>query len=470
MESTFRILVVDDDIHSLNNFKLGLKKFPYFLELASGYHEAERKLESSHYHLLITDLKMPYKDGIELASFALDTNAVQDVILVTGYGDENSIERALKIGVKDFIRKPYQDAELFNSVERIYKNFLLMEENEELKRKLKMENELLREQVFKDFDDEYKIIGESKALKEQLHKASEIARYSEMCLIQGESGTGKELMAKYIHLNGPRKTEPFIAINCAELSPTLFESELFGFSKGAFTGAEGSKPGLFELANKGILFLDEISEIPNGLQAKLLRVIETKKIRRIGDNTWRDVDVQIIATTNRTLEELLSGNFLRNDLYHRLSGTIITLPPLRKRTEDIPLFIDYFINKYCNYYGKPIKQPEGELLDKIINFNWPGNIRQFSNFIKNYVLFGDINKPAEIDALLNNGSFMPKDGMTFRFSKGTIEELEEAKYWLVRKIMHKYNNNQSHAAKHLGMSYAGLHGLLKKIGMLDNNK
>jgi len=470
VEVEFRILVVDDDIYSRENIKIALKNPHYFIDDATGYEEAVNKLKGIAYDLLITDLKMPYRDGLELAEYALERKLIKNIILVTGYGDEESIERALKLGVKDFLRKPYDNNDFIRSVEQIYRVHKLEVENEDLKKKLKIENKILQKQVIKNVEDSFQIIGNSRGLETALNKAKEISHYSEICLIHGESGTGKELLARFIHLNGPRRDKPFIAINCAELSPQLFESELFGYVKGAFTGANDNTPGLFEVANHGILFLDEISEIPSSLQAKLLRVIENKSVRRIGDTKWHDIDVQIIASSNRSMEELYSGKFIRKDLFHRLTSSIITLPPLRERKTDIPILVEYFLNKYCNAYGKTVEFPDDNLITKLKNAEWPGNIRQFSNFMRNYVLFGEVSNLDEFNHWIKNNKLMPDDDLHFKFMKGTLEELEQAKYWLVQKILKKYNNNKSKAARHLGMSYPGLHGLLKKMGIEDKNK
>ena len=260
---------------------------------------------------------------------------------------------------------------------------------------------------------------------------------------------------------------PFIAVNAASLSPSLFESEIFGHNKGAFTGATENKPGLFEIANGGILFLDEISEIPLQLQAKLLRVLETGKIRRIGDNKWNTVDVQIITTTNRSEDELLLGKILRKDLFHRLTSSILTLPPLRERKSDIPLLIKYYFEKYSAKYEKHVNPPSKELLQKLIRFDWPGNIRQLSNFTKNYVLFEENLTEDEIDHWLSNGVLLQEeDELSFKFINGTIDELEEAKLWLIRKILIKYGYNKAQTAKHLGMSYPGLHAIIKRYDLM----
>ncbi len=465
MKTLYKILCVDDDVHSLENMNIGLRNDNYFIEKASDYNEAMQKLKGIKFDLLVTDLKMPYKDGLDLAKDAMDQGLIEDVILVTGFGDEESIERALKIGFKDFIRKPYDNIDLIRSVERIYKNAILKKENEELREKLKLENKVLKDHISKSEQKHSNIIGKSRGLEKALQKAKTLAKFSESCFIIGESGTGKELLAEFIHKNGPRADKPYIVVSCPEISPSLFESELFGYVKGAFTGASDNTPGLFELADGGILFLDEISEIPISLQVKLLRVIETGEVRRVGDNKWRKVDVQLIASSNRTHEELMDGKIIRKDLYHRLAASQIFLPPLRERQEDIVPIFEYYLQKFSNDFGKEIKMPEKDLLNKIRTAKWSGNVRQLKNFARHYILFGEIDNPDNFDKWMNNGKVdFPKDqGMTFKFVLGTMEELESAKYWLVEKILKKYNYNKSKTAQHLGMTYPGLHKLLKKM-------
>ncbi len=472
MPPVFRILIVDDDPYALQNFKLGLKDFSYELVLVNGYQAAVEQLKDNEFHLLITDLKMPYKSGLDLAEYVINNNLIDEIILVTGYGDEPTIERAIKLGFRDFIRKPYEEVDLQRSVEKIYRNYLLKLENEELKKKLQVENKILKEQISKELPEKFNIIGKSRALGEVLKKAEIIARYSTNCLLQGESGTGKELLARFIHQNGPRKDAPFIPVNCAALSPTLFEAELFGYIKGAFTGANETKPGLFEVANHGILFLDEISEIPENLQAKLLRVIEEQKIRRIGDNKFREIDVQVIASTNRSMKDLESEKFIRKDLFHRIGSAVLELPPLRERKEDLPELVDYYYRKYAKLYNTQTPPPDARMLEEIKKSDWPGNIRQLSNFIQNYVLFYELNSTPDYDGLVRAQEQEEEELgiLSFTFIKGTMEEIEEAKKLLVQKILKLYNYNKSKAARHLGITYPGLIKMMERFGIANNGE
>jgi transcriptional regulator with PAS, ATPase and Fis domain len=302
------------------------------------------------------------------------------------------------------------------------------------------------------------MVGQSPKLVDSLNKARSVANYSINTLIVGETGTGKELLARFIQRNGVRKSNSFIAINCAALTESLFESELFGYEKGAFTNALQSRAGLFEVANGGILFLDEITEIPILLQAKLLRVIEESKIKRVGSTKDINIDVQILSSTNRNIYDAISKGFLREDLYHRIASTVIELPPLRERKEDYSALVNHFYGLYSRLFNKETSELPDEFWNYVNKSEWEGNIREFSNFVKNYVLFGTIQKsehPPITKALSDRED-------AFLFMKKNFEELEEAKFWLIEKVLKTYNGNKTQAAKHLGVSYQGLVYLLKR--------
>jgi len=319
------LLIVDDNETSLENLALSAKTHGYDFELAGSYNEAIEKLENSTFDVLIADLKLPFRNGLDIIEYAQKNNRAYGFILITGFSDESSIIKALKMGVNDILKKPYEEKEFQTAVSNILKMKALEEENKELKEKLELENKILKQQVFTDVEPDF-VVGKNPQIRQALEKAEQLSKYSETCLLVGESGTGKEMFAKLIHKTGPRKDKPFIPVNCAAISPSLFESELFGFMKGSFTNAHESRPGLFETANGGTILLDEITEIPLELQAKLLRVIETKEIRRVGSSSSIFVDVQIIATTNRKYSELGNPKILRQDLFHRLMSSFIYLP------------------------------------------------------------------------------------------------------------------------------------------------
>ena len=466
MRKVIRILILDDDPVSLENLRLSLQPRGFEVELAFSFNGARRLIDEKEFDIAIVDLKLPYKSGIHFIEEAKKIQPRIKNILITGYSNEQSIIAAIKLGVIDIIKKPYEEAELLNSISKIIDVLNLEEENITLREKLIHENQILKRQTaLKYEEDDLVIIGESPEIKRTLLKALSVSATTVNVLIFGETGTGKELIAKYIHKNSERRNKPFIPINCAELSPTLFESELFGYKKGAFTNATESKPGLFEVADKGTIFLDEISEINLELQAKLLRAVDQKKIRRIGDSELRTVDIQIISATNRSQEELISSKFaFRNDLFHRLAEVEINLVPLRERKEDIPLLIDHFKKKFEKLFMKKSKEISKELNERLTNEDWEGNIRQLSNFMKNWCLFGDNISDVEVDKWITNHHINEySQKFIYHFENGNIEEFNKAKKWMVLKILDKYEGNKLQTAKHLGMSYQGLLKMLKSL-------
>ncbi len=459
------LLIVDDNETSLENLALSAKTHGYDFELAGSYNEAIEKLENSTFDVLIADLKLPFRNGLDIIEYAQKNNRAYGFILITGFSDESSIIKALKMGVNDILKKPYEEKEFQTAVSNILKMKALEEENKELKEKLELENKILKQQVFTDVEPDF-VVGKNPQIRQALEKAEQLSKYSETCLLVGESGTGKEMFAKLIHKTGPRKDKPFIPVNCAAISPSLFESELFGFMKGSFTNAHESRPGLFETANGGTILLDEITEIPLELQAKLLRVIETKEIRRVGSSSSIFVDVQIIATTNRKYSELGNPKILRQDLFHRLMSSFIYLPPLRERREDIPLLLEHYLKFFEERFKKTSVPIPPDIYTKLLNEEWKGNIRQLVNFARHWVLFDG----KDYNTVLENWetaefTLKPKASLIYEFTEGTLKELEDAKKWLVQKALERFNYNKSRAARHLGMTYVGLHRYMRRNGM-----
>ncbi len=461
-EKEFTILIVEDNEDALENLHLSLQG-KYNTLLACNYKKAVEKLEAEKIDLLVSDIMLPDKTGLDIVKYINEKNLDISTILVSGYTNEERVTEALRIGVNDVLKKPYAEEELHHTINLALREKSLREENERLREKLELENKFLKKQISVEPNDKYKIIGNSEGLKAILRRADKIAAFSVHTLITGETGTGKELLARYIHRAGPRKNGPFVAINCAALSPTLFESELFGYIKGAFTNANESRAGLVEAAHGGTLFLDEITEIPQSLQAKLLRVIESQKVRRIGSKEWVDVDVVFLSSSNRTLDDIKNSKYLRQDLFHRLASTVITLPPLREREEDIPLLAEYYAEKFCRQFE--IKKDSSiiskDLMKLFMENSWPGNIRQFANIIKTICLFGDEINSREITELINSGYPLNGHDKNFRFSSFNMDELDEAKKWMVMKVLKDYNGNKKKTAEHLGLSYQGLLNMLK---------
>ncbi len=475
MNKKIKLLIVDDDTSALRDMELTLaeKKELYEVDSTAYFEEAKNKLKYKQFDILITDLILLENSGIDLIKLAKQNNSTYGNILITGYSNEAAIIEAAKLGVTEILKKPFSEVELFSAIERLAKMQTLEEENMRLAEKLKKENIILKKELDKKVKTPWEIIGESPKLLYALKKARQIAEYQLHCIIGGESGTGKELLAKYIHDNGPRKHMPFVEVNCAAISPSLFEAELFGYKKGSFTNATENHSGFFEVANGGVLFLDEITELPFDLQAKLLTAVEQKFIRRIGDTKNIEIDVQIIAATNRSLDSLVSENHLRRDLYHRLSQTTIILPPLRERGNDIKILLDYYTKQYEEEFNKKADPMPEALWEKIITYDWPGNIRQLTNFIKKWVLFGEdsLEEIEKEDVLFNEefGDDEIERILSFDFIKGNFEELEYAKKLLIKTILKKYNGNKSKTARHLGLTYPGLLKMLKKYAQTDES-
>lgn len=454
-----KIFIVDDDEFSLENLSLSLSSKKYEITTTGNSDEALNLLTNNVYDVAILDYKLQGTTGLDIIEKVKNNDSFTKYILITGYSEEYAFIRANSLGVSEILKKPYDEYSLHSAIEKLVHLKNLEEENVIIKEKLQKENSVLKEEISKKYNEDQEImVGQSPKLLASLNKAKSVAEYSINSLIVGETGTGKELLARYIQRNGARRNSPFIAVNCAALTESLFESELFGYEKGAFTNAIQSHAGLFEVANGGILFLDEITEIPILLQAKLLRVLEERKIKRVGSTKEIEIDVQILSSTNRNVYEAINKGFLREDLYHRIASTVIELPPLRERIEDLPALANHFYSLYSRLFNKEIEQLPDEILDSIKNDVWEGNIREFSNFIKNYVLFGSVTKTNNYQSIQPNKN----EDNTFVFMNHNFQELEEVKYWLINKALKKFDGNKTQAAQHLGISYQGLVYLLKK--------
>ena len=369
------ILIIEDD----KNTKEGLKKFlemeKYNVAAFEKGEEAISYLEQNKIDIILSDMRMPGMNGIEILKKSKKISPSTFVIILTAYGTVDNAVEAMKLGAYDYLTKPLNLDKLSIVVQRALSY-----------RKLKEDYELLKQEVNKRYSFE-NIIGQSKKMKQIFDMISQVAPTRATVLIQGESGTGKELIAKAIHHQSDRKDKNFIAVQCSTLSKGVLESELFGHEKGAFTGAIESRQGRFELANEGTLFLDEISEIPSSVQVKLLRVLEERQIERVGASKTITVDVRIIAATNQDLEKLIKENKFREDLYWRLNVVKIEVPPLRERKEDIPLLVHYFIKESSKANKKKIEGVSSKALAILQNCDWYGNVRELKNVIESMVVF-----------------------------------------------------------------------------------
>lgn len=403
----------------------------------------------SYFDFIISDIKMPYMDGIEFLREVRKRELESIVIMITAYGNIETPVDAIKSGADDYIRKPVKTDELI----------LRMKMAEE-KNKLKKDNRALRLELGKadGYDD---IISVSKAMKEIKDLALKASQYNTTVLITGESGTGKELIAKSIHKNSNRCDNNFVAVNCAAIPDTLLESELFGYIKGAFTGANESKIGLIENADEGTLFLDEIGDFPTHLQTKLLRVLQEQEVRRIGENKEKKINLRVIAASNSDLEEEVRTGTFRSDLYYRLNVLPIHIPSLRARREDIPHLVDHFITKYNKKLDRNVKGLGKEASNKIMEYPWYGNVRELENTIERSMIMTDTDIIEDIDLpdVQNKRSF-PIDTWVEELSldeaKGRIEKA------YIEDALEKTNGNRTKAAELLGISRRNLLYKLKE--------
>ena len=442
-----RILVVDDEINMQVVLRAMLKKEGYEVFTAPDGREALKVLADDDIDVVITDLKMPNLDGMGLLErVAADYPAVP-VIMITAHGTVATAVDALKKGAFDYVTKPFEQDELKNVVLKAIKTRRLSDE------------EFV---AGADEIDRYGIVGASEPMQEIFETIKRVAPTTTTILISGETGTGKELIANAIHINSPRKDNPFIKINCAAIVETLMESELFGYEKGAFTGAVVTKPGRFELAHKGTLFLDEVGELPKEMQVKLLRVIQEQTFERVGGLKTIKVDVRLITATNRNLfQDVKEGRF-REDLFYRLNVLPIHLPALRERRDDIPTLIAYFVDRFRKKLGRDIQGLEDDVLDLFINYDWPGNIREMENLLERLVLMARgqtiamADVPGEIKQAVYEQSLLPPEKKPSQFKEFIRSHTEEAERQMLARCLEECGGNVTRAAQQLGLSRKGL--------------
>src|SRR5512136_60969 len=447
------ILIVDDEKGQREILTTILQKEGYRTVDVPGGREALDRLKEEAFDLILTDLKMQGMSGMELLEAVLDADTQQCVVMMTAHGTIDSAVEAMKKGAFDYLEKPLDREDLLLTLNRAFERVMLLQENRALHKKLE-ENEGVPS-----------IIGEHPKIKEIFRIINKIAPTGSTVLIYGESGTGKELVARAIHERSPRKDKPFFAINCAAIPESLMESELFGHEKGSFTGAGSREIGLFEAADKGTVFLDEIGELSVAMQAKLLRAIQEKEIRRVGGKVNIPIDVRIISATNRDLEvEIKKGSF-RDDLYYRLNVIRLNLPPLRERGSDIATLADFFVRKYSSLTGNRMLGISKPALKILMNFSWPGNVRQLESIIERGVLMAESDYiqpedlPAEVHEDASHSGQLPFDLPPEGIS---IEELERD---IIIKAMDRAGWIIAKAAPLLGMSYKTLQYRLEKFGI-----
>lgn len=432
------ILLVEDDDSNRSSVSLILKQAGYEVVEASNGHEALGLLRKKDVDLILSDLRMPLVDGMDLLKTAQLIKPHIDVIIMTAHGTiENAVE-AIKEGAFDFLAKPFKKATLLRTVEKNLERRSLVRENMQLK------------EALKKYESYKGIIGKSAAIRHVLDMISQVASSSATVLIQGESGTGKELVAEAIHRSSSRASEPFVKLSCSAIPDTLLEAELFGYEKGAFTGAQQRREGRFEHANHGSLFLDEIGELSPATQVKLLRVLQEGEFERLGSNASIRCDVRILAASNRNLEEAVKEGLFREDLFYRLNVITLTLPPLRSRKEDIPLLLDYFIHVYADKNKKSVTEFDPEALKQLMNYSWPGNVRELENAVERAVVLS--KQPIlTLDLLSENIRASPvMEGDALRIPLGM--PLDEVERLLIKETLKKTDGDKNLAAKLLGIA------------------
>ena len=443
---TKNILVVDDHKNFRDSLvKIlqgeGLRAFP-----ANDGEEALDTLRREKIHLVLTDLKMPKMDGVELLKVAKTIRPEVEVILITGYGTVDTAVKAMKDGAFDYIEKPFKPREILKLVRKAME-----------KQSLVLENRMLQERI-KDFQKFEHIVGQSQAMKKILEIVAQVAPSAATILIQGESGTGKEVIAQAIHDLSPRANHPFIKVSCAALPETLLEAELFGYERGAFTGAIARKEGRFELASEGTLFLDEIGEVSPQVQVKLLRVLQVGEFERLGGTKTIRADVRVVAATNVNLLEAVEKKIFREDLYSRLNVITLVLPPLREREGDIPLLAHHFLEIFKKKNNKEVKGFTPQALEVMLRYPWPRNVRQLGNAIERAVVLtkgemivaGDL-PPEILKAMELSPEKVPLgDEKTIAFPLGTPMEIIEKR--VIEETLRHSRGDKNLASKILGIS------------------
>ncbi|HWG49279.1 MAG TPA: sigma-54 dependent transcriptional regulator [Candidatus Acidoferrales bacterium] len=451
-----KVLIVEDEPHALTGLAELVAGWGYRTETARDGVEALDKVLVWQPGIIVTDLKMPRMDGLDLLERLSDLKQNQAVIVLTAQGSIQAAVDAMKLGAYDFIQKPVDAVRLRQILSNACRQRETEQELEVTRRKLRETGVL------------GSLVGASKKMQEVFAMIERIAPSNVSVLITGESGTGKELVARTLHSLSPRKNRPFVAVNCAAIPETLIESEIFGHEKGAFTGAMERRAGCFELAEEGTLLLDEIGEMPIGTQAKLLRVLEERTLRRLGSKIESPVDVRVLAATNKNPGEAVSDGHLRADLFYRLNVFNIHMPPLREHKDDIPAIVESMIEDMNRKHDRHINGVDAGMLRQLMAYDWPGNVRELRNTIERAVVLGGEgllearHLPPGFGAVSEKVLEVVDDGNAVRIEVGST--IDEAERQLILKTLESHGNNKTRAAETLGISLKTLHNKLKEYG------
>jgi DNA-binding NtrC family response regulator len=458
MSTKPRVLIVDDEPDVVANWARLLGREDYPCTTATDGERAMALLETEHPDVVLTDLKMPRVDGMQVLARALELDPDVVVIMITGHGTVESAVEAMRAGAFDYLLKPLPSNEVLRlAVERAAERRRLIEENRRLRQPLAPRA---------GFDD---VIGKSPAMTAVFELVGKAARSEANILIQGESGTGKELIARAIHAQSARAAEVFVPVDCAALPDALLESELFGHERGAFTGADRSKPGMIEVADRGTLFLDEIGELPKALQSKLLRALQERQIRRVGGTKFVNVDIRLVSATNRDTAELVRKGEFRDDLFYRVNVITIILPPLRERAGDVGLLAHHFLRRYGRNREQPLEGIEAEALARLEAHAWPGNVRELQNVIERACVLTDgpmIRVRDLPDHVRGRGRPAPAiPGKDLPLAQAREAWLHAFAQGYLTDLLRRHGGNISQAAKSAGIDRKTLHRLLTKHGI-----
>ncbi len=456
MSAKARILVVDDERSMQEFLEIFFRSEGYEVATAGDVDTALAHLENDEFDVVISDIQMPGRSGIDLVHEAHETSPETVVIMITAFASTETAITAMKEGAYDYVTKPFKVDELRIVVEKALEKKLLSSENQRLRRELRSHS---RDRT---------IIGNSAPIRRVSELIVQVADSKANVLISGESGTGKEVVARAIHRGGPRRDKPFVAVNCAAIPETLLESELFGHVKGAFTGAVQNKEGLFETADEGTLFLDEVGELTLAVQVKLLRAIQEKSFRRVGASGDNRADVRIIAASNRRLEDEVASGRFREDLYYRLNVIEIPLPSLRERSEDIPLLVAHFIEKYAKELDKDVNRITDEAMARLTEYRFPGNVRELENVIERAVALSR-SDVIDIDSLppavLSPAACSDAPRITSTEGIDLEAMLNEYESGLLKEALQAANGVKKRAAKLVGVSFRSFRYRLEKLGL-----
>jgi two-component system response regulator HydG len=459
-EEASRVLIIDDEAFHAETVAECLQRVGYDCVLATSGEAGSKKIEEERFDVVLTDLKMANVDGLAILRKVRQEQPETAVVVITGHGDVKTAVEAMKQGATNFLQKPVDLTELRSMVDKAAEAPRLARANLELKRQL--------DEKF-GFEG---VIGNSPKMHEVIAKLKTIAPTSATVLIQGETGTGKELVARALHYNSPRRNKPFAAMNCTALNENLLEDELFGHEAGAFTGADRLRKGRFEHANGGTLFLDEVGDMPLSLQSKLLRVLENQEVLRIGSNDPIKVNVRLLSATNRNLEDAVTKGTFRQDLYFRLKVVTVKLPPLRQRTEDIPLLSDRFREEFAKRHGKRVNSISQRVRKAMDRYNWPGNVRELRNLIESMVV-QDSDGVLDLDDL-QEGESLRRLQLPENNAPGPGElvgrSLTEVERYFIEKTLEMTNGNREEAAKKLGIGERTLYRVIQDWKLQDQIK